>query len=43
MAWGQAALSAEAGPVKMMSEEDLKRMCVLLGAAPELKRPAYNG
>jgi hypothetical protein len=30
------------GPVKLTSEEDLKRLCALLKVEPLLKRPAYN-
>ncbi|HVS71421.1 MAG TPA: acetylxylan esterase [Phycisphaerae bacterium] len=45
-AFGQATMpgtnGAGAGPVKMTAEEDLKRMCALLGVEPLLKRPAYN-
>ncbi|HVX83211.1 MAG TPA: acetylxylan esterase [Phycisphaerae bacterium] len=43
VAFGQATVSgADGTPVKMTAEEDLKRMCALLGVEPLLKRPAYN-
>lgn len=37
-----AQVPSDQGPVKLTAQEDMVRMCQLLGVEPILKRPAYN-